>query len=200
MKHTYVQPALLPNLWSSPAAPAQTDVLTSGRGLVVTSLYLGYIKQPKICLPWWLHLEHNYTQGSSWSKLQTPRSKGIKEIHDPALPLPTMWEGLCHHQQGVLASGFWRILQLVLETLGKICVWRSQGMTFSSSKAVVGGERLSHTHQRHTLHQSVNASVFFKFAFSVNIFLEASDVPRDEREGFPQDFCKIFDYLLIPPF
>lgn len=58
-------------------------------------------------------------QGSLWSKLQTPRSMGIKEIHDPALPLPSMEEGLCPYQQGVLASDFWRILQLVPKTLGK---------------------------------------------------------------------------------
>jgi len=117
--HTYVHPSLLLNLWSSPAAPAQKDVLTSGGGLVVTSLYLGYIKQPTTCLPQWSHFEHNYTQGLLWSKLQTPRSKRIKEIHDPALPLPSMGEGLCPYQQGVLVSDFRRILQLVLETLGK---------------------------------------------------------------------------------
>lgn len=44
---------------------------------------------------------------------------GIKEINDPALPLPSMGEGQWPYQHGVLASDFWRTLQLVLETLGK---------------------------------------------------------------------------------
>lgn len=54
-----------------------------------------------------------------WSKLQTPQFTGIKEINDPALSLPSMGGGQCPYQQGVLVSDFWRILQLVLETLGK---------------------------------------------------------------------------------
>lgn len=198
--HTYVHPALLSDFWDSPKAPPQRDVLTSGRVLVGTSLYLGYIRQPTICLLGWLHPEQNYPQGSLRSKLQTPTSKGIKEMHDPALPLPSMGEGLCPCQQGVLASDSQRILQLVLETLEKICVWRSQCVTFSSSKAAVGGERPSLTHQRHTLIKvwTPRHSLHLPFQWAFSLKLQMFTGMKDK--DFLRTLCKTFECLLIPPF
>lgn len=199
MMHTYVRPALLSDLWGSPKAPPQTDALTSGRGLVGTSLYLGYTRQPTVCLLWWLLLEQRYPQGSLESKLQTPRSKEIKEIHDPALPLSSMGDWLCPCQQGELASDSQRILQLVLETLEKICVWRSQCVTFSSSKAVVGGERPSLTHQRHTLIEvwTPRHSLHLPFRWAPSLKLQMFTGMKEK--DFLRMFCKMFAYLLIPP-
>lgn len=46
---------------------------------------LGWAGDEHSSLPQLLYWEKNYAQGSLWGKLQTPKSKGIGEIHDPSM-------------------------------------------------------------------------------------------------------------------
>lgn len=116
MVHTCVCPALLSHLQSSPGALTQTDVLTSGRGFVVTLLYLAddnlspqmTTSETKLC---------SRVIVEQAADLQCPSELKIIVI------LLYQWSQRgkgCPYQQGVLVSDFWRILQLVLEILGKL--------------------------------------------------------------------------------
>lgn len=59
-------------------------------------------------------MEQNYAQGSLWSKLCTPSERGLEKF------TILQWEKYCVlARTGVLGSDFRRMLQVILETLGK---------------------------------------------------------------------------------